>query len=85
MTAPNLGAGLIRNARTARGLTRQQLEARMGGAKNSVLPRETNPHPTIDLLERYGDALGYRLVVHYVDPDTGNIIEGDQSARQGRL
>ena len=80
MTAPNLGAGLIRNARIARGLTRRELEARMGGSKNSVFPREVHLHPTIDVLERFADALGYRLVVQYEDPDTGAIIKGDQDA-----
>lgn len=59
---------LVRRAREARGLSQDNLAARLGIKRSSVSDTERRGDgATIAVLRRYGDAMGLTLIVMYVD------------------
>ena len=59
---------LVRRAREARGLSQDNLAARLGIKRSSVSDTERRGDgATIAVLRRYGDAMGLTLIVIYVD------------------
>lgn len=67
--------GLIRRARQAKGLTGPELAARLGLTWSSVSSAERRGDgTTVAVLRRYGDAMGYELIITYRDKATGEVI-----------
>lgn len=59
---------LVRRARENRGLSQDNLAARLGIKRSSVSDTERRGDgATIAVLRRYGDAMGLTLIVMYVD------------------
>lgn len=59
---------LVRRAREARGLSQDNLAARLGIKRSSVSDTERRGDgATIAVLRRYGDAMGLTLIVMYID------------------
>ena len=58
---------MMRHARERRGLTQQQVADMIGITQSGVSIAEYKEFPTLQTLERYADALGYRLEVLFVD------------------
>ena len=63
----NRWGGLLKRARERRGLTQHEVAVLLDRSQPSVNQAEHQSWPTLAQLERYAEALGYRLEVRFVD------------------